>query len=282
MAPMITGPLLEEAVALSDAAQGDDTERAEARGWRPLTDADLGPVATFHDGVGESTVGTEDGERFTTVAHAYLGEVGGETVVALAFCGVDQGGRELAFALDHLDDYHDEHEGLVDAVARFAADGLRDGSVDQLLVTGHSLGAILTETTAALGLEDPLVRENTTAVTFGSPGATEEVSEDVELVNLVHTDDPVANIGELREELPDRLLDFLPGDGEDALNSLGREGRDILVERPEGRPVERGDIDELAELLFDSGDWENEEFLVEHDLDLYAQTVAELREDAIA
>jgi hypothetical protein len=30
----ITRPLLEEAVALSDAAQGDDTERAEARGGR--------------------------------------------------------------------------------------------------------------------------------------------------------------------------------------------------------------------------------------------------------
>ena len=282
MAPMITGPLLEEAVALADAAYGDDTERAEARGWRPLGEDELGSVATFHDGVGESTVGTEDGERFTTVAHAYLGEVGGETVVALAFCGVDQGGRELAFALDHLDDYHDEHEGLVDAVARFAADGLRDGSVDRLLVTGHSLGAILTETTAALGLEDPLVREHATLATFGSPGSTREVSDGLELVNLVHTDDPVADIGELHEELPGRLLDLLPGDGEDALNSLERDGEDILVERPEGRPVERGDIDELAELLFDSGDWEDEEFLVEHDLDLYAQTVAELVNEALA
>jgi hypothetical protein len=282
MTAAITLPLLEEAVALSDAAQGDDTERAEARGWRPLTDADLGPVATFHDGVGESTVGTEDGEKFTTAAHAYLGEVGGETVVALAFRGVEDGGRELAFALDHLDDYYEEHEALVEAVARFAAEGLADGSVDRLLVTGHSLGGILAETAVALGLEDPLLRGATTAATFGSPGSTEEAPGDVELVNLVHTDDPVADIGELQEELPDRLLDLLPGDGEDALNSLEREGRDILVERPEGRPVDRGDLDELAELLFDSGDWDEEPFLVEHDLDLYARTVAELREDMIA
>jgi hypothetical protein len=278
----ITRPLLEEAVALSDAAQGDDTARAEARGWRPLTDADLGPVATFHDGVGESTVGTEGGEKFTTAAHAYIGEVGGETVVALAFRDVDQGGRELAFALDHLDDYYEEHEALVDAVTRFAAEGLEDGSVDRLLVTGHSLGGTLTEMTAALGLDDPLVREATTAVTFGSPGSTEVAPADVELVNLVHTDDPVADIGKLQEELPNRLLDLLAGDVGDMLDDLEREGRDILVERPEGRPVERGDLDELAELLFDSDDWEEEEFLVEHDLDLYARTVHELGGDAIA
>ena len=216
------------------------------------------------------------------MAHAYLGEVAGETVVALAFCGVDQGGRELAFALDHLDDYYEEHEGLIEAVVRFAAEGLEDGTVDRLLVTGHSLGGTLVEMTAALGLDDPLVRENTTLATFGSPGSTREAPEDVEIVNLVHTDDPVADIGELHEELPGRLLDLLPGDGEDALNSLEREGRDILVERPEGRPVGRGDLDELAELLFDSGDWDEEEFLVEHDLDLYARTVAELGHDLIA
>ena len=202
--------------------------------------------------------------------------------MALAFCGVDQGGRELAFALDHLDDYYEEHEALVDAVTRFAAEGLEDGSVDRLLVTGHSLGGVLAETAAAEGLGGPLVREHATLATFGSPGSTREAPDDLELVNLVHTDDPVADIGELHEKLPGRLLDLLPGDGEDALNSLEREGRDILVERPEGRPVGRGDLDELAELLFDSGDWDEEEFLVEHDLDLYARTVAELREDAIA
>jgi Lipase (class 3) len=279
---LITGPLLEEAVALADAAQGDDTERAEARGWRPLTENDLGPVATFEDGIQEGTVGTEGGEKFTTVAHAYLGEVDGETVVALAFRGIDQNSGELLFALDDLDAYYEEHEGLIDAVTRFAAEGLEDETVDRLLVTGHSLGGTLTETTAALGLDDPLVREATTALTFGSPGSTAVAPEDVELVNLVHTDDPIANIGELQEELPNRLLNLLPGDAGDTLDDLERGGEDILVERPEGRPVERGDLDELAELLFDSGDWEEEAFLVEHDLDLYARTVRELGGDAIA
>jgi hypothetical protein len=92
----------------------------------------------------------------------------------------------------------------------------------------------------------------------------------------------VANIGELQEELPNRLLRLLPGDLDDTLDDLERDGEDILVERPEGRPVERGDLDELAELLFDSGDWDEEEFLVEHDLDLYARTVAELGNEAVA
>ena len=61
----------------------------------------------------------------------------------------DQGGRELLFEVGQLDEYYDEHRELVEAALRFAREGLRDGGVDQVLITGHSLGGILAEEAGA-------------------------------------------------------------------------------------------------------------------------------------
>jgi pimeloyl-ACP methyl ester carboxylesterase len=269
----------EEAALLADAAYSDTP--LASLGWRPLTAADLGSLPDTENGVQIRDVGIdEQGETFSTAAHAYIGEAEGETVVALAFRGTDEGTGELLFQVGAWDEYYEEHEELVEAITNFAATGLEDGNVDRLLITGHSLGGILAETAAAEGLDDPTVREAASVITFGSPGSPAVVEEDVDLVNIVHTDDSVAAIGDLLDDLSDEAALFLPDNVEEALDELGREGEDVLVERPEGQPFTSGDTLDLLTTLQDSDGWE-EDFLVEHDLDLYIQTAYDL-EAAIA
>jgi hypothetical protein len=43
--------LIREAALLADAAYSGDSGRAREAGWRPLTAAELGPVAGLEDGV---------------------------------------------------------------------------------------------------------------------------------------------------------------------------------------------------------------------------------------
>lgn len=272
--------LMEEAAFLADVAYEDGTDRAERRGWRPLGEDELGDLPTFEDGIHESTVGTEWGDKYETVAHVYQGRAGGEDVVALAFRGTDQGSREALYAIGELEDYDDEHRELVDAVTEYVREGAREGSIDRLLITGHSLGGILAEE-AADGLDRWLVRKDAAVLTFGSPGSPEDIPPSIRQLNVVHTDDALANIEAYADDVPDWIDRLLPGDPVDDLEALERDGRDIEVNRPEGRPLDSGDADELFETLYDSGDWEDRPFLVEHDLDLYLKTASRL-EDAAA
>ena len=279
MATNSTLDFAEEAALLADAAYSDTP--LASPDWRPLTAADLGTPPDTEDGVQIRDVGIDErGETLSTAAHAYIGEAEGETVVALAFRGTDEGTGELLFQIGAWDEYYEEHEELVEAVTGFAAAGLGDGSVDRLLIAGHSLGGILAETSAAEGLDDPVVREAASVITFGSPGSPAVVEGDVDLVNVVHTDDSVAAVGDLVDDLSDAAALFLPDEVEEALDGLGREGEDVLVERPEGRPFTPGDAPDLLATLQGSDGWE-EDFLVEHDLDLYVQTASDL-EAAIA
>jgi hypothetical protein len=82
--------------------------------------------------------------------------------------------------------------GFVNAVANWS-----DSQGYQLLVTGHSLGGILTEFTAA-SLEDAGIAQNAYFVTFASPGSPEKVDSYAgRILNFVRTNDPVPRIDNL-------------------------------------------------------------------------------------
>jgi hypothetical protein len=272
--------LIREAALLADAAYSGDSGRAREAGWRPLTAAELGPVAGLEDGVQAVEVGDAG---FTSVAHAYLGVVDGETVVALAFRGTDEGTGELLYEIGRWDEYYAAHADLVDAVAGYASRGLDGGRVDGLLVTGHSLGAIVAETTgAALGSADEDLRDAASVVTFGGPGSPAEADDDVRVLNVLHTDDTIAQIADYADDLPALVEAYLPPGFAEAVEELEREGADILVDRPEGRPPDDDDFEDLLGLVLGAGDWEESEALVEHELDLYLDTAFRLDGDAIA
>ncbi len=127
----------------------------------------------------------------------------------------------------------------------------------------------MAELTAArlLGAESPLapLADNTLIVTFGSPGSTES-AENLNQLNIVHTDDFVA---QLSASSP--LFEAA---------GVGREGTDLAVERPEARlpnfdPADLASFEALAAALQDP------RLFIEHRLALYLDT-AELLDSAEA
>jgi hypothetical protein len=144
-------------------------------------------------------------------------EVDGRTTVALAFRGTDER-SELLMQAGAWDDYERAHRSLVKAVSTYVEAGIADGTVDQLVMTGHSLGGLIAEAAAAEEITDPSVAQATTVVTFGSPGSPADLPSGVAALNFVHAGDRLAD---LQDELP-----FLGRD-------LEREGRDITIARPE-------------------------------------------------
>jgi RTX calcium-binding nonapeptide repeat (4 copies)/Protein of unknown function (DUF2974) len=125
---------------------------------------------TFDNGVYKATVPGKISALFDdrAVANVYLRtEANGDKTLAIAFRGTD------GFALDKVlgwgpqmkDAYYPLYKPFIDAVKKYAA----TNSVDKVLVTGHSLGAAMTQ----YAMQDLANTANTkyVAAIFGSPGA---------------------------------------------------------------------------------------------------------------
>ncbi|MFC2993214.1 DUF4214 domain-containing protein [Halomonas tibetensis] len=192
--PRITGNILLELAYIADAAY---QQSAGVGDWTPLTTEMLQQVGVTEvipgfDGNGVQHIHVTDSLLFTTRAHAYVGEVEGRPTIVLAFSGTHEssnflGAAELFSQAGRWKNYFDAHEPFIRAVANFAQE-----SDYQLLVTGHSLGGILTEATAA-SLDIEGIPDDAYFVTFASPGSEAEVTGDHSdnLINFVRVDDPV-------------------------------------------------------------------------------------------
>lgn len=188
-----------ELARLADVAYRDTPDTR----WRPMvaqelglpslgSEADYGIDFEFTQGIYRAAgpLGTTD----AAVAHIYNGIVNGKTTLTVAFRGTDFNGRVV-------DDLVDEFIGLIDwHYARFAPlieaiqTYIQDNGVQQIYVTGHSLGGAI----AQLFLQEDGIRGVTRfeGVTFGSPGALRSES-DSRLVNFIHTHDLVGQIADL-------------------------------------------------------------------------------------
>jgi hypothetical protein len=200
------------------------TGNAVDRGWMPLelpefenpgVDlADVGKLANLPPGV------------FTSAAHFYVGDLEGRDTLVVTYRSTDEPnefgfqGLEVASGVRGWDLYFAAHQDATKAALGYAADPEND--IEQVLISGHSLGGIIAELTAArlVGEDAPFAElaDRTLLVTLGSPGST-EVVEGVEQLNVVHTDDFVAQLSALSPL-------FIEG-------GVAREGRDLLIERPE-------------------------------------------------
>ena len=164
--------------------------------WTPLTQ-DILSDAGFDDITGLKghiqTVPVLD--VFESRAHAYIGNVNEKPTVVLAFAGSKEDNPETSFdstwaeilsQVGRWDKYFEAHLGFVSAVVNWS-----ESQGYQLLVTGHSLGGILTEITAK-SLENAKAAENAYFVTFASPGSEAKVDSYAgRILNFVRTDDPV-------------------------------------------------------------------------------------------
>lgn len=224
---------------------------APMRGWQPLSLGALAPEGVQLVDL-SPFVPPELGGPATemdSAAHFYTGELEGRRTLAAAFRSTDDGPAEFAFqGLDlravpdpfgaewGWDIYHALHAPAVRAALAHAADPAN--GIEQVLITGHSLGGILAELATARILlgEFPELAGRAIAVTFGSPGSTADASG-AQLFNLVNSDDLVA-----------RLSDFSPLF---RANGAAREGVDLAVDRPEGElpPLAPEDLDTPEEVL---------------------------------
>ena len=248
------------------------TGNAVERGWTPLPLPGLTSPGVQLADLSAFTIGTPlDGATITSAAHFYVGDLEGKTTVVLTYRSTDEGPAEFAFQGATLppnpfgaqygwDLYYLQHAEASAAALTFAADPAN--GVEQVLVTGHSLGGIIAELTAArlMGEGEPFaaLAPATLVTTMGSPGSTESAGN-VQQFNIVHTDDLVAQLSALSPL-------FIDG-------GVGREGTDLSVDRPEGAlpPFRPGDLDTPEELLVALSDPANG---VEHGIALYIDTVA--------
>lgn len=243
---------------------------AVERGWLPL--AVPGRIAGGVDR-GEVTGFLADtplkGPTLSTAAHFYTGELDGRQTLVMAYRGTDEGPLEFAFqglplpsnpsgARFGWDLYAAEHAEASASALDVALDPTN--GIEQILVTGHSLGGIIAELSAVRlmgpGQAYETLANRTLVATFGSPGSTESAAN-LNQVNIVHSDDLVPRLSDLSS---------LFGGGDAA-----REGVDIVVERPEATlpDFEPNDLNGLRELLDATGD---ESLTAEHQIELYIET----------
>jgi len=188
----VYGSFLDASVELARFAYDDDTNAAEAAGWAPV-----------NNGI-HSVTPSLAAER--SVLHAYAADLDGTRTLAIAFRGTDNT-LELATQIARWDEYYEAHQPFV----RQLLDWGRENGIEQVLVTGHSLGGILVEQMAATDGDFSGLARDAYYVTFGSPGSTAN-GTGRKLVNFVHTGDIVAR------------FDGPP---------LGREGTTVWIDRPE-------------------------------------------------
>ena len=256
------------------------TGNAVTRGWTPLTLGGLVP-----GGVDQKDIAALVRDPnflppgvITSAVHLYTGPLEGRQTLAIAYRGTDEGPNEFAFQGAQLppnpfgfqfgwDLYYAAHAKEVAGALAFAADPAN--GIEQVLITGHSLGGIIGELTAArlLGPGSPLepLADQTLIVTFGSPGSTES-ADNLNQLNIVHTDDFVAQLSALSP-----LFQAV---------GVSREGVDLQVERPEAtlpdfRPQDLDTVEELFAAVQDP------RLFIEHLLVVYLDT-AELFDSAEA
>lgn len=178
--------LLVEAAYLAEAAYRDGSAFAAKRGWQPVEKLNL--VEGYVDGYHITTPLLGIGHRM----HIYQASVEGVRTLVFAFEGTDDGIAEVIYQLGHRDEYFDSHKKLITS----ALDLIDELKIEQILVTGHSLGGVLAEILATTYLENnEELRKMTKIITFGSPGFWKSVNNAVDIINILHDDDEVVALG---------------------------------------------------------------------------------------
>lgn len=148
--PSVSSPLdnvFADAAFLARDTYADTSAAAAARGWQPVTAADLGIPATGQ--FGADTYSFADGVYVaadadnSAVAHVYAGELDGQRTLAIAFRGTDEVPGDVRDHL-HFITHYAHFAPLIQAIDALANDPA--GVIDRVLVTGHSLGSAMVAT----------------------------------------------------------------------------------------------------------------------------------------
>jgi hypothetical protein len=202
---------------------------AQAPGWTPVSAADM-PVSPglLNDGL----FSNENGKAL--VAASLLD---GKRTLAIAFRGSDQR-EDWLQNLRTIDEHAANFTGLLSAADALAA----QGTFDQVLLTGHSLGGASTQ----LSMDDLPHAPQLIGVTFGSPGSSTGGIDD-RLVNFRIANDPIPWLAENRAEIG-AFMRALPSPVQ---SLVAQQAAELIQEDP---PVTKDDV--LASLPFMTTDYE--------------------------
>jgi uncharacterized delta-60 repeat protein len=151
-------------------------------GWSPVKDFSVAPTfGTYSNGVFRSADGV-------AAAHLYIGMVGNEKTLILAFRGTDAL-SDIPTYLENFGVHWDLLKGFVSQVDNYIA----AYGIDKVYVTGHSLGGAMAEKYMA---EHPGTASGPLyeAVTFAAPGIDDSAQTQVDfrITNFAVIGDPIA------------------------------------------------------------------------------------------
>jgi pimeloyl-ACP methyl ester carboxylesterase len=144
---------------------------------------------TFENGVYKAKVGGSLANRFGDEAVANVFQsvgANGEKVLTVAFRGTDAVSTDvvLGWGPQMKDGYYPLYKPLIDKIKAYAA----AADIDNILVTGHSLGAAMTQ--YFMRSVPDTAETKVTGVTFGSPGAVDSgKTPDDRLLQLEYSGD---------------------------------------------------------------------------------------------
>lgn len=187
--------LVVEMAELANEAYGNNTDPAVTRNWHAVSAAELnlqdsgiirGVSYTLKNGLYEAAIPAIPGAH--AGALVLEGMVNGVKTLTIAFRGTDDFGDVTNWPSAR--EYFANFAPLILSLNNYiAANGIQ-----QVLATGHSLGGSMAQDLLATNIGIGTDKES--GYTWGSPGADLHPTN-LHLVNFVHPNDPVANLGHL-------------------------------------------------------------------------------------
>lgn len=193
--PLARNRLIEAMAQLAEDAYDQSSKDAVADGWHALTAAELGIAAkgsgsvryTFKDGVYQGdTSRSSEGQALVLTR-----EVGGKTILAVSFRGTVDLEEQFPDYFP-FDRHYESFKPLVAAVKDFVANA--SNGIDEVVVTGHSLGGAMAQLFMNEKLGVPVE-----GYTFGSPGA-DDARKKAPLLNFEHTNDAIPDLSSIKDE----------------------------------------------------------------------------------
>ena len=198
-------PLVVEMAHASGAAYGDRSDpflEGTDADWQPVTAETLGLAEqggsdtqtpwVFEGGIFTADPQVDGKDAGEVAVHVGEAVIDGEKTLMVAFRGTDNDGNVLADLADARVPtikplYNEALSPATDAILDYVADDAN--GVDQVLVTGHSLGGIMAQ--VFMEDADPALGEFH-AATFGSSGVNgADVTEDDRIVHVEIAQDPI-------------------------------------------------------------------------------------------
>ena len=171
--------------------------QAESRNWKPLSAADLNLPASnaykLSNGVFSASILLGEAD-----ALVLEGNVNGKKTLTVSFQGTSDLGQVIDWP--NFRAYYSNFLPLIQAIGTY----VQTDKIQQVLVTGHSLGGAMVQDFMAdvtEGKVDGINASMVSGYTWGSPGADQHPAIS-KLVNFEDISDPVPEIGSLRGYFP--------------------------------------------------------------------------------